>query len=809
MTTVCLNVIKSSTAFLIGHQLGLVFYFFRRALLFFFVGELFLASAYGNSLKDPNIPISHCYHWLNERTSRFLTYKYTHARSNGGELTFFTTGGNGAAAGPGLYCAKTPLTSYSYGDRVIRIDFVDDVVTSNQNQSQMCGHRGSYYPSQAECNSKSVDVLLYSPGYDWYVIKNPQSIHSWSANDDRLIADLNLSRKEADSAAQSHIDITLGLIQAERKSLGALSYTNSTARSTIEDILKNPKLMAKFPPLSLIGMIIASPRLSLATKQQHISAQLDQTLFDTNLSYSDYQSFIQAGPQYTGTLKTKLQNLKIGSLNKINGPVILALSSNFKVDLNDDLAKNIWLQSLTDNASLDSLTDLSFEKNADLTNSFKAAINSDNQIETKIKTHNLIGFISLLNRLNDSVIRQDQIVRTVFERLIKENPSVDILALIKSLNSKSINATDNLLAVFNTMAQTQFASANPIQAGLMLEYLSSKLPKDQIAEAQKAIRSLPLKVNTRLAYMLLEDYRNQKLKLPSFFDLSWVFIKIFDHSIAERKLGKATTNTYRLVLSGFYSVANDQVTQAMNGKENSHDRRPRRNNEHEETDEMADRKSAATLRVANHFLALTEHILKSGHSEYAYIAFQNALVFRNNLENYSFHPFELALDDEAFEKAKLVLPDSFDPSLLIFLLEGSLGSGKGADKADETSNKTSAKRKTKNSDDNSKARAFSSLPKKQIKILLDIMSNAIEQKWNLKNLGEAEKNIESGERKIWSNFIFNHHYSKENRAFADVCSFSKTLKTVLDDLARETQINKSSVAANNDAIAREYCGDRK
>ena len=84
----------------------------------------FSPTSIANTKNDLHLPISHCYHWL---TPDHLEYKYKYANRTSGEITFYTSGGNGAAAGPGLYCAKSPSGSYSYGSRLIRLDLVEDL----------------------------------------------------------------------------------------------------------------------------------------------------------------------------------------------------------------------------------------------------------------------------------------------------------------------------------------------------------------------------------------------------------------------------------------------------------------------------------------------------------------------------------------------------------------------------------------------------------------------------------------------------------------------------------------------------------
>ena len=88
--------------------------------------------AEANTRTDPAFPLSHCYHWLDSKAG-YLKFKYDYARANQNELTFFTTpaSSNGSVAGLVFYCAKSPSESHTYGDRLIRIDFVEDVVVLN------------------------------------------------------------------------------------------------------------------------------------------------------------------------------------------------------------------------------------------------------------------------------------------------------------------------------------------------------------------------------------------------------------------------------------------------------------------------------------------------------------------------------------------------------------------------------------------------------------------------------------------------------------------------------------------------------
>ena len=85
----------------------------------FLIGLTLLANiTFGATKNDPHVPISHCYHWIKEGSNKYLSFKYNYASEHENELTFYTTpaSSNGSVAGPGLYCAKSPSGSYSYGD---------------------------------------------------------------------------------------------------------------------------------------------------------------------------------------------------------------------------------------------------------------------------------------------------------------------------------------------------------------------------------------------------------------------------------------------------------------------------------------------------------------------------------------------------------------------------------------------------------------------------------------------------------------------------------------------------------------------
>lgn len=186
-------------------------------------------------------PVDHCYHWLKEGSGGILTHKYNHAKEKHGELTFYGSNGNG---GPGLYCAKEIWQSISYGDRVVRVNFVDDVVLYDvESMNIYCGKDSpaislpltinfqlKSYDSNNPCK-RPIDVIRYAHGYDFYVIKNEASVKTWSANDGQVVKDLEKIAQVSPSE-NLRAEMTLKLIQKERSTMGTKRFVNGNRRKT-------------------------------------------------------------------------------------------------------------------------------------------------------------------------------------------------------------------------------------------------------------------------------------------------------------------------------------------------------------------------------------------------------------------------------------------------------------------------------------------------------------------------------------------------------------------------------------------------
>jgi len=285
---------------------------------------------------DPHLDITHCYHWIDQGSDNYLTYKYDHAQKNKDELTFYTTysTSNGSVAGAGLYCAKSPSGSYSYGDRLIRVNLVDDVVMLDETTGvKYCGHNGADSTNSTECSSKEWDIKFYSGGgignSAWYVIQNPMAVDSWSANSDQIIDDLNTSISLNDSSFGGHARSAISAINAERKKIGEKTYYNQNARLSIIDlILNNPEKLSLMPPLNIVARVASdkSNRLTDEKRDEVLKKYLLAALMSDEITYSDFKDVFKKSESlksmFISSVKTSLADISKRNANIIAKAIV-------------------------------------------------------------------------------------------------------------------------------------------------------------------------------------------------------------------------------------------------------------------------------------------------------------------------------------------------------------------------------------------------------------------------------------------------------------------------------------------------------
>jgi len=302
----------------------------------FLIGLTLLANiTFGATKNDPHLPISHCYHWINEGSNKYLSFKYNYASEHSNELTFYTTpaSSNGSVAGPGLYCAKSPSGSYSYGDRLIRVELVDDIVLYDDNTGiTHCGLDGANSNNSSDCGRKNWDIKFYSGGgignSAWYVIQNPEAIKSWSSNSDQLIQDLNTSIAINDSSFGSHAQQAIMAMNEERKRTGIKDFHTQTERSSIiKIILEQPDKLKSIPAFNVISRLTneKSEKLSLVERKEIYLRSLDIALKSHDTDYNSYLKLMSIDEALEETFYSFIQK-KINQYNNYNQVVFLEAS---------------------------------------------------------------------------------------------------------------------------------------------------------------------------------------------------------------------------------------------------------------------------------------------------------------------------------------------------------------------------------------------------------------------------------------------------------------------------------------------------
>lgn len=292
-----------------------------------------LFSAQANTKHDEHAPIDHCYHWLDEASEGYLAYKYSWAENNENELSFFTTPdtSNGSVAGPGLYCAKSPSGSYGYGDRVIRVDLVEDVVLYDALSGiQYCGTEGESSQTSEACGNKNWDIKFYNGGGKgnsaWYVIQNPMAVKAWSANSDVLAADLRASIEVNDTDFKEHANKTLLAMNAEKSTMGEHILYNANARLNLADIMLNdPAKLETMPPLNIVARLAQSndERIDEILRQDTYKKYLLKALKSDEI---DHKDFIKIASKNEDVRRSyyAMADLALGDSQKHNSLAILA-----------------------------------------------------------------------------------------------------------------------------------------------------------------------------------------------------------------------------------------------------------------------------------------------------------------------------------------------------------------------------------------------------------------------------------------------------------------------------------------------------
>ncbi|MEN0059598.1 MAG: hypothetical protein AAGB31_12235, partial [Bdellovibrio sp.] len=557
------------------------------------------------------------------------------------------------------------------------------------------------------------------------VIRNPKAVKSWSANSDQLVADLTKIKSVAAGAASSHMDMTIMLIKGELNTMPKKVYINSSARLDIAEILKDPKKVREIPILSLIDMIAAAPDKSISpgNKKKHYVDHLERALKDQVLSFDDYIPLLNANNDVMEAFKNAIANIDMGNINNYNSVTLISAVDKLNITMSVPKIRALWKSLWTSKMSYESLLKMNFKKAGEVLKQFDAFIPPNSNIDG-LQDSNVGFLLTLLDSYLPSGSNYTDLTEKLLGKLIEGPYFYNADLIFTNLKNTSLNKEDAAKQLLVNFSSQPNAKYDLLATAALFDRTRKSLSSDQIKRLETEIAKLSLKVNSRLSYLLLEDYKGGQLKLPPFVSRTLFLNKLVERSISERSLGANTTNTYRMILSGYYSVfAKDFQT------------------------DDASAKRRAEKEASSYFMQLAQILQNSKEGRYAYASWQNAHLFEASMR-YKAHPVESGIDyykdgnAAADLQIERFVSESFDSSMLLYLVENIKSGGV--------------------------------IGKKSEGLLEKMLENYISPQFQ-KFIETKEFVVTDIERRIWSNFWKHPEYANSGNIRSDLCSFNQFL----------------------------------
>jgi hypothetical protein len=405
---------------------------------------------HANRLKDNPDAIKHCYHWLKDDGRHFLTAKYEWAKAHNGEFSFFTTAGNGNAAGDGIYCAKTPMSSVEYGNRVIRLDLVDDVVIHEKISQKYT--IGGVEVTAKQALAKGVDMDYYRTYKDdaWYVIRQPEVIKGWSTNGDQIKSDLQFAAQ--DGLDKNDLNETLKLMDAEIASNSVMtSFVNTNARVSISDLLKSPEKISSLKKMMVLHLLLGERYLrttdiSDATLDDLIQNVATLLYKDSSADPDELAHLNENFPDVN--LLGKFSNFLAQHLDEVNPRFLFRLTStNDSLVLSDEQKQKIVSKILNEKSGPAFLRSTMPIENRAYIPIIIANLKKINSTDlTKYDSDDILGLCVLINYYANSNADVNSLITDIIYKVTSENSLIDMKNVYSSFNGRNNKFGGQLLA---------------------------------------------------------------------------------------------------------------------------------------------------------------------------------------------------------------------------------------------------------------------------------------------------------------------------------------------------------------------------
>jgi hypothetical protein len=506
------------------------------------------AQSWANNRATNATTIRYCYHWID--TSRgFLQLKYDWAKTHNGEFSFYTTAGNGAMAGAGIYCAKTAASSAGYGDRVIRLELVDDAVAYNS-MTRECSIAFNKVAPQ-ECQKKEIDIEAYArPGDEYYVIRRASAVKSWSSNSATVVADLKAAA--ADGLPAAVIQKTINAIEAEVANTGARLYVNAQARMSLVKLMAMEDPLSKATPGALLTMLAAYQKsgqteIPAAKLKAAISKYSVIAVQDPEASADEIGGLAEQFPELN--LKEALSKA-ISENGKVNPVLLVAMADRLKMSVSVGEAKALWQRALTSKASMETLMSVKLT-NPNILKGFNAALTEGAGIGKQVKPENAATLISLVANYVDSASQQTaDLQKDLVRQMLQSSGGADIASIYKILSTNKNLDSKKVFAEAISEQVDSNKDADPFTLAKAITAISGSFDPDQVKKIAAKLALLPLKDSAKSSIDMLNEYNSGQV---SYYVLTpdAFFPKLTDRALTEQEKTPRTINVYRLILSEY------------------------------------------------------------------------------------------------------------------------------------------------------------------------------------------------------------------------------------------------------------------
>lgn len=523
---------------------------------------------YANTTNDKDYPLNHCYHWLNEASSKYLSYKYEFAAKNNGELTFFTTPqtSNGSVAGEGLYCGKTPLNSISYGDRVIRIDLVDDVVLT-YNGKNYCGLTGA---TSSECDKKSTDILYYNDSSKWFVIKNPKAVKSWSSNSKQLIADLKAVFPDTDYSTKNKLTNLIDVLEKENDKFKKI-YVNLNSRFDLKQIIADVNYK-NVSPLSILEASIKNTSVfdSENHKNKVVKDQITRMFNSTDFNWSQISDEIKK--EYSDLFKSYLKQIAKNTPAEVKSATnIFNGLINYDLNVPTELYSRYWIDLFSCDCDLD--PHLIDQINGEMQKTFEVFL-SKNILNTKhvpdgvlLSVFDILHTKLKLKKVNSKEKLYLDLLNKTFVRLSQSEQSWKYLNDNDFLtNLNKIEYYDDLVTALVkeiTNPKNKYLKTNSFFLYWLVSNMDSKNNDKKMLSnlVTKYFDSNEIYLDSVRTYTLLDKITAKKVIIPEGANLKNFILNLIKRSLQEHiKYKTDITNNYRMLTSGIYDFMHFQLS---------------------------------------------------------------------------------------------------------------------------------------------------------------------------------------------------------------------------------------------------------